>query len=528
MQQQLLSLSKKLLVAACCVTLVFSCKKDKLTADNNGSNGGSTSGGTTALSNEDSLKYLMYNIMQVSYADGGRTPSKGLPTYYWYNSVPTINPLDSKYGSADILLNTMAAYAINPTTQKPYDHYSFLDRTGVLTNKLMNGVAATLNVMATTGDIGMEYAPVWDATNKRVRFFVLYADKNSPAGQKGVTRGWEIVSFNGITKFDTTYTFLSSAANAILKSSSVQLGFIRNDGSSYNTTLTAASYNVNPVAFDTVLTMNNQPVGYFVMYTYSSVVNSSGQDTYTKTAIDASFNKFKTAGIKNLIVDLRYNGGGAVSTAEYLDNLIAPASAAGKVMYYYTYNDKLQAVAASIGLESQVNYGTSTGSLSLTNVFFITSRNTASASELTLNNLRPYFTNGVHLVGDTTYGKPVGFIDFNISMFDSTHTQKYLADLYAINFATTNANHSGGYFTGIAPDPGANAADRVNVPWGNTTYDDNLIMINNYLNGKGYSLARVESLSNNFFTPIKGNTLHTAFNGMVDYRLSRKIQAGLK
>ncbi len=527
MQQQLLSLAKKLLVATCCIALMYSCKKDKLTTDNNNGGNGGTGNGTTALSNEDSLKYLMYNIMQVSYADGGRTPSKGLPTYFWYNSVPTINPLDSKYSTADVLLKAIAGYAINPTTQQPYDHYSFLDRTGVLTNKLMNGVSGTRTVMATTGDIGMEYAPVWDSQNKRVRLFVLYADKNSPAGQKGVTRGWEIVSFNGVTKFDTTATFLNQAYNAILNSSSVTLGFIRNDGSSFTTNLATGTYNVNPVAFDSVLTMNGQPVGYFVLYTYSSVVNSSGQDTYTKTAIDASFSKFKAAGIKNLIVDLRYNGGGAVTTAEYLDNLIAPASAAGKVMYYYQYNDKLSAVASSIGLESQVNFSSTAGGMSLTNVFFITSRNTASASELTMNNLRPYFTNGIHLVGDTTYGKPVGFIDFNISMFDSTHTQKYLADLYAINFATTNANHSGGYYTGIPTDPGAQAADRVNVPWGNTTYDDNLILINSYLNGRGYTLARIESL-NNFLQPIKSAALHTGFNGMVDYRLSQKIQTGLK
>lgn len=522
MQHKLHRFAGKLAMAACCVALFFSCRKDKLSTDGNG--GGN---GNVALSAEDSLKYLMYNIMQVSYADGGRNKSQGLPTYFWYNSVPALNPLDSKFSSADVLLSTMAGYAINPVTKQPYDHYSFLDRTGSLTNKLINGVSAATYVAATNGDIGLEYAPVWDSDNKKVRFFVLYADKNSPAGKLGVTRGYEIISINGNTKFDTTSAFLTQAYNAILNSSSVTLGFQRPNGSTFTSTLATASYNVNPVAFDSVLTMGTKKVGYFVLYTYSSVTNSNGDATNTKTAIDETFNKFKAAGINNLIVDLRYNGGGAVSTAEYLDNLIAPAAAKGKVMYNYQYNDKLQTVATSIGLETAVNFSnTDPGGLNLENVFFITTRNTASASELTLNNLRPYMT--VQLVGDTTYGKPVGFIDFNISMYDSTGAKKYLADLYAINFATTNANGSGGYYTGIAPH--ALARDLVNVPWGNILFDENLNMINNYLKGNGYKVTntlRTESVAP-AYAVIKSATRLSGFNGMVDYRLSKQMQQAFK
>ncbi|SHM93925.1 Peptidase family S41 [Chitinophaga jiangningensis] len=527
MQQQLHKFAGKFTVAACCVALFFSCRKDKLSTDGNGNGGGGNGNGSTALSAEDSLKYLMYNIMQVSYADGGRNKSQGLPTYFWYNSVPAINPLDSKYSSADVLLSTMAQYAINPATKRPYDHYSFLDRTGSLTNKLLNGISAATTVAATSGDVGLDYGAAWDADNQKVRFFVLYADKNSPAGKVGVTRGYEIISINGNSKFDTTATFLNQAYNAILNSANVTLGFKRPDGSTFTSNLAAGTYNVNPVAFDSVLTMGTKKVGYFVLYTYSSVTNSSGDPTNTKTAIDEAFTKFKAAGINNLIVDLRYNGGGAVSTAEYLDNLIAPATAKGKVMYNYQYNDKLQAVATSIDLETVVNFSNSDpGGLTLENVFFVTSRNTASASELTLNNLRPYMT--VQLVGDTTYGKPVGFIDFNISMYDSTHTKKYLADLYAINFATTNASGSGGYYTGIAPQ--ALARDLINVPWGNIVYDENLNMINNYLKGNGYSItktARTESLMPSL-SAIKSATKMAGFNGMVDYRLSKQIQQALK
>ncbi|MFB6456021.1 S41 family peptidase [Chitinophaga sp. Hz27] len=529
MHKRIRTLAVRLMLVSSVITLTYSCKKDlKTDPSGNGGNGGN-GGGTTALSAEDSLKYLMYNIMQVSYGDGGRNKTAGLPTYFWYTSVPSLNPLDAKYSTADALLTAMKGYAINPDTKNPYDRYSFLDRTGVLTNKLINGVSATTYVSASNGDIGMEYTPVLDANNN-LRIFVLYADKNSPAGQAGVTRGWEITSINGNSTFQNTTAFLQQAYNSILNSASVTLGFKLPDGSTKTITLNQATYNVNPVAFDSVLNIGTNKVGYFVLYTFSSVINSSGQATFTKTAIDNAFSKFKAAGINNLVVDLRYNGGGAVTTAEYLDSLIAPSTAAGKVMYNYKYNDVMQANAAQIGLETVVNFPTTLGGFNLSNVFFITSRNTASASELTLNNLRPYMN--VHLVGDTTYGKPVGFIDFNISMYDSTHTKKYLADLYAINFATTNANNSGGYYSGIAPDPNAQATDYVNVPWGDIVNDANLKAVAKFLNAGTFRSAvsaRAESLGAAGLEPLKGSSsIQNNFNGMVDYKLSKKIQQLMK
>ncbi|WP_143306744.1 S41 family peptidase [Chitinophaga vietnamensis] len=506
---------KTLLAAAVCVGLLAACKKDH--NDNPGGNP-NPGNGSTALTPEDSLKYLMYQIMQVTYGDGGRNAATGLPTYYWYNMVPSLNPLDaSKYPNADTLLAVMKRYTTN-------DRYSFLDRNGTLTNKVMNGISAQ-NFMATsgvTGDFGFEYAPALDQTGK-LHLFILYADKNGPAGQIGVTRGWEITSVNGNSNFSNTNAFLQEVYNAIFQSSTVTLGFKRNDGSSMTSTLNAGSYNINPVAFDTVYNVGGKKTGYFVLYTYSSVLSSKGQPTFTKTALDQLFSKFTANGITNLIVDLRYNGGGAVTTAEYLDSAIAPASAAGKVMYNYKYNDKLTQNLAATGLDAQVKFPSPAGGLGLQHVFFITSRNTASASELTLNNLKPYMS--VLLVGDTTYGKPVGFIDFNISMYDSTHAKKYLADLYAINFETQNANNQGGYYKGIAPD--ARAVDYVNVPWGNTTSDVNLRQVFTYLNTGIFSnvstrMAATELTGAGQLEALPGTTPKNNFNGMVGRRVQMR------
>jgi len=486
-----------------------SCKKEM--GDTNPTPPVVDSSGNKQLSDADSLKYFMYRIMQESFVDGGRDSTYDLPLYYWYTKVPKLNPFSSDYDSADVLLNKMKTYAINPATGKPFDKYSFLDH-GQVAGEIQQGVS---------GDLGMEIAFARDKNNN-IFLYVRYADKNSPAGKVGVTRGWEITSINGA---NTTYdgsngTNVNRIVNAVYYDPQATFTFKRPDGTSFTTTLAKANYQLNPVLFDSIYTVAGKKVGYFVFNSFSSVFNN-GAPTLTKQEIDKVFSKFEAANISSLIVDLRYNGGGSVGTAEYLDSLIAPASVKGKEMYHYLYNDKLTANMANIGLDDKVFFPGG-GSLNLTNVFFIGTGNTASASELTLNNLKPYMT--VKLVGDTTYGKPVGFFSIHITMFDKNKKEKDLADLYSINFETRNAKNEGGYFTGLIPD--AIASDYVNVPWGNPA-DDHLIKIFKYISSGSFS--RVSSESRMAADPSLRLSVPSAasrslrFDGMVDYRISNQI-----
>ena len=126
------SLYLYLLIMLIGASIVSSCKKDK-----GDSTPDPTSPGTPVqLSDADSLTYLMYNLMQVNldFAFGGRDTSAAnyLPTYYWYKEVPKLDPLSSAYDSADVLLAKMKTYAINSATGKPFDKYSFLDKTGAV------------------------------------------------------------------------------------------------------------------------------------------------------------------------------------------------------------------------------------------------------------------------------------------------------------------------------------------------------------------------------------------------------------
>ena len=473
----------------------------------------------TALSDADSLKLLMYRTMQVTIADGGRDFDSAygfLPSYYWYNSVPKLDPLSSSYDSADVLLSKMKTYAINPTTGRPFDKYSFLDH-GQVAGEIQQGVA---------GDIGMQVTYAYDQ-NHNVLLYVLFTDKNSPAGQAGVKRGWQITSVNGkdVTYDGSNGPNVNSVINAVYYDPSASFTFKKPDGSSVTSTLSKVVYNINPVLFDSVYTVGSNKVGYFVFNSFAAVDNQNGP-TLTKQEITRVFNKFQSAGISDLIVDLRYNGGGSVGTAEFLDSLIAPASVAGKEMYHYLYNEKLTARESEVGLQNQVFFKAG-GSLNLQHVFFIGSSHTASASELTINVLKPYMD--VKLVGDTTYGKPVGF--FSFSLFDYPNggtTKKFLADLYAINFETRNAKGDGGYFNGMIPN--AVASDYINLPWGDPS-DDNLSKIFNFISTGTYGRVSVaERMAENKSLRLSiPQTIHPLrFNGMVDYKLSNSYQAAIK
>ena len=174
----------------------------------------------------------------------------------------------------------------------------------------------------------------------------------------------------------------------------------------------------------------------------------------------STFN-FTAQNITDLVVDLRYNGGGYVSTAEFLDNLIVPASASGSLMYNTYYNANLVNGKDPL-LRNQVrkdpNGGTfnysqidfsvaaqsvsfaKRGSLNVGRVFFIITGSTASASELTINNLRPKMD--VQFVGETSYGKPVGFFDIDINKYQ----------MYTPEFSTKNSAGQGDYYTGFVPN----------------------------------------------------------------------------
>ena len=185
--------------------------------------------------------------------------------------------------------------------------------------------------------------------------------------------------------------------------------------------------------------------------------------------LDQTFTELAVTSPKYIVVDLRSNTGGYVETAEYIANLIVPTSLNGKVMYTEMFNAKMQAGQARIlkyqpyidaagktvvyngrnATMADVDYTekgntyhfNKKGNLTtIQGVYFIVSGKTASASELLISCLKPYFN--VKLIGEKTYGKPVGFFAINIDQYS----------VYLSSFLIRNGAGWSDYFTGMPVD----------------------------------------------------------------------------
>ncbi|WP_295672559.1 S41 family peptidase [uncultured Mucilaginibacter sp.] len=401
--------------------------------------------------------------------------------YLWFDQLPSYANFGPRtFTDPDALtaltkeLDALSQYAINPATSAPYEKslysagtakYSFIDDGSE--SAALNGVK---------GDFGFDVQ-----YNQWNDLRVEFAYAGSPAGIAGIHRGDMITSINGSTKItydsgtygDGSGTNLNFVSNAIYNSKTITLGLTRTNGTTYTASLNTGNYNVNPVLKDTVVTDSaGHKVGYIVF-------NSFVSDAVADPLLNAAFANFATAGISDLVVDLRYNGGGYVSTAEHIDNLIVPAAKTGSLMYNTYYNSNLVAGNDPL-LHNQWRSGTpdynyaqfsytvadnavnfaKVGSLNVNRVFFIITGQTASASELTINNLRPEMD--VQFIGEQSYGKPVGFFDIDIN--------KYI--MFTPEFSVQNSAGQGGYYQGFTPGngyPGVNDYDDLTKDWGDPT-----------------------------------------------------------
>lgn len=375
-------------------------------------------------------------------------------TYLWNEEMPTYDFFKPRsYSNDQAVLDAIIKL---PGTNKPTDKYSFLDDGGVSTS--LGGVS---------GDFGFS---IFYNNSEDLR--VKYVSPNSPAAATDMRRGYQITSINGRSGADLSssvqanLTFVSGAVFG--SANSVSLTVKKPDGTSQNLTINRGSYSNNPIFATKLFTVGSKKVAYIV---YNSFTTNS------RDALRAAIAKFHTDGATELVVDLRYNGGGSVATAEVFTNLLAPASVTGQVMYttYWTKtmqdgtakilanqplldaNGKLQtftggvngkwATYADIDYRPTVSAGnvenfSKEGSANFKKIYFLVLSGTASASELVINNLQGVMNTDVKLIGRKTYGKPVGFFAINIDQLD----------LYVPQFETKNQKNVGGYYAGLTVD----------------------------------------------------------------------------
>ncbi|MEQ1759710.1 MAG: S41 family peptidase [Vicinamibacterales bacterium] len=164
-------------------------------------------------------------------------------------------------------------------------------------------------------------------------------------------------------------------------------------------------------------------------------------------ALDEAFAHLQREHVTELVLDLRYNGGGLVNVAQHLGGLIGGTLTNGQVFAEYAHNDR------NTFRNRTLRFAATEQSLTLNRVFAITTQASASASELVINALKPFLP--VVVVGERTYGKPVG--QYAINFCDKV--------LAPVSFALRNANGEGDFFGGLPPD--CAAADDLDHQIGN-------------------------------------------------------------
>ncbi|SHN15429.1 C-terminal processing protease CtpA/Prc, contains a PDZ domain [Cyclobacterium lianum] len=282
------------------------------------------------------------------------------------------------------------------------------------------------------------------------RLYISFVYDDSPAGKDGWQRGWEIIEINGKTIEEYRraggYNFeLGENRPGVSNTFRFRLP----DGTTTTRTNTKEEYQANSVLFRDVLETGNKKTGYWV---YNSFKATAGLSPNRSLEVEETLEFFETAGIDELILDLRYNGGGSVDVAEQIMNGLVPAAADGALMYTNALNEEKSNLNEEYRFEKS-------GEIALERLVVITSRGSASASELIINCLKPYLD--VILVGQRTYGKPVG--SFPLSQFNGVLAQNDV-ELVPITFAIANAEGNAEYYDGFPVD--VPAADDPSVNWG--------------------------------------------------------------
>ncbi len=251
----------------------------------------------------------------------------------------------------------------------------------------------------------------------------------SPAAAAGLERGQRLLAIDGRSIAAITQAEgLSAALGPSQVGVSRTFGLRRIDGTEFDVEIAKDIVTIDPVPAATVLTAGPAITGYLDFRTFVSTADDK---------LEQAFSVFEAAGVTALVVDLRYNGGGLVLTAQRLADLIAGFIADGQAQSQTLYNSSKR------GLDTTTFFQQRPESLPLLQqVVFITTGSSASASELVINALGPHTV--VRLVGTTTFGKPVG-----------QNALSYCGGerlLRAVTFETVNSLGEGQYFEGLAVD----------------------------------------------------------------------------
>ncbi len=343
---------------------------------------------------------------------------KGMNTYYlWQDSIPVL--ADTRFANQEQLYSYLENYS-DPSTlfeelkyrPEDRDKWSWIVDDYVALEDYFSGVRKTSGAK-------IKFYLTSEGSSE-VYGVVRYIVPETDAAEKPIERGDVFNSVNGTLLNTSNYSDLVYNADSY----TINLGnyeynpiteSVEITPTGEDVTLVKGVYNENPVYKTSVFNVDGQKIGYLMYNSFTS--------TYDENLNDA-FSYFKSENVSELILDLRYNGGGSVQTSMYLSGMIT-GQFEGEIFTKERWNNKWQTWLNDNHPEWLTNYFTNTmtngtvlNNLNLDRVVIITTGDSASASELVINALKPYID--VVTIGTRTHGKYVA----SVTLYDSDNFSK--------------------------------------------------------------------------------------------------------
>jgi C-terminal processing protease CtpA/Prc len=341
--------------------------------------------------------------------------------YLWNDVLPDSVDLDA-HATPEALLDYLISF-------QPLDDFSYIDL-----------AAADAQFFAEGQYDGFGFSTRFEAAGD-LRFTRVFA--SSPAAAAGFTRGQRIVMLNGRT---IAAIEAEEGIAALFSLPTLEFTVRRPDQSEFTAVVDKGTVTIDPLPQYRVIDRpDGTSYGYMELITFISTADS---------AFGEVFAVFQQSGVTDVIVDLRYNGGGLVMTTELLGDYLGGGAGPGAVFSKTLFNDD------NAFLNRTEFFERLTHSINVSRLVVIASGNTASASELVTNAMFPHAD--VAIVGSTTLGKPVGQLGIEFC-------EKILRPT---SFETVNANDEGRYFDGLPAD--CAAPDDLSVAVGSDS-DPNMV-----------------------------------------------------
>lgn len=368
--------------------------------------------------------------------------------YLWNDEYKTLN-LDFNQNYEKFFYNALGSMKTNTLDKRisangKYTLFSYIEKKNPITRSAQIEKELTYSF----GITGITPVSIGTTSNYTIYFCIQGVYPDSPADRAGIKRGAMIslinreeISESNIEDYFYGLLYPESAFSLRLTESVMEGGNITGIKEA---TITSQAMYCNPVITHKVEEVNGHKIGYLVY---------SGFDAGFDQELFDVFKEFKSQNVTDLILDLRYNGGGHALSANLMATCIAGAASQGKVFSSLRYNKERmkkrnnKREEEKFAYSNYVNLGTSlsAGSLGLTHVYCLVSNRTASASELVINSLRGIDVE-VILIGEKTTGKNVGMEYKEITVNNNIYR------VVPITFQCYNAKGEGDYEGGFEPD----------------------------------------------------------------------------